>query len=115
HAIMDALLGAASLKDIGAHFPDNDNQYKNIDSKVLLKRVLDLLTENSWKIVNIDSIVCLQNPKISSFIPEMQKQIALVLGVDTDRVNIKATTTEKLGFVGKGEGVSAQAVCLITK
>ncbi|MBS4012645.1 MAG: 2-C-methyl-D-erythritol 2,4-cyclodiphosphate synthase [Bacteroidetes bacterium] len=115
HAIMDALLGAAALRDIGFHFPDTDNSYKGIDSKVLLKKVKEILDYHNWAIVNIDTVICLQAPKISSLIPDMQQKIADVLGLEPDKVSIKATTTEKLGFIGRGEGISAQAVCLIAK
>lgn len=115
HAIMDALLGAAGMGDIGKHFPDNDDNFKGIDSKKLLKKVDKLLKENKWTIVNIDSVVSLQNPKISSYIPQMQQALSDVLNIEPDIISIKATTTEKLGFIGRGEGISAQAVCLISK
>ena len=115
HAIIDALLGAASLRDIGYHFPDTNDDYKGIDSKILLDRVVALLKENNWSIINIDSTVCLQSPKISKYIPEMQIVLSNILQIDPDRLNIKATTTEKLGFIGREEGIAAQAVCLITK
>jgi 2-C-methyl-D-erythritol 2,4-cyclodiphosphate synthase len=115
HAIMDALLGAAGLRDIGFHFPDSDKSLKGIDSKKLLKKVDELLKENKWTIVNIDSVVSLQSPKISSYIPQMQLALSEVLNIELDRISIKATTTENLGFIGRGEGVSAQAVCLISK
>ena len=115
HAIIDALLGAASLRDIGYHFPDTDESFKGIDSKILLERVLLLLKENNWSITNIDSVVCLQSPKISKYIPEMQKVLSKILQIEPERLSIKATTTEKLGFIGKKEGLSAQAVCLLMK
>jgi len=115
HAICDALLGAANMNDIGYHFPDTDKKYKGIDSKVLLKEVYDKLQEKGYSIGNIDTTVCLQKPKISPFIPEMKETISTVLGISTDKVSIKATTTEKLGFVGKEEGVAAYAVVLIIK
>jgi 2-C-methyl-D-erythritol 2,4-cyclodiphosphate synthase len=115
HAIMDALLGAAALRDIGFHFPDSDKNLKGIDSKKLLKKVDELLKENNWTIINIDSVVSLQSPKISSYIPQMQIALSEVLNIEIDRISIKATTTEKLGFIGRGEGVSAQAVCLVSK
>ena len=115
HAICDALLGAANMNDIGYHFPDTDKKYKGIDSKVLLKEVYDKLQEKGYSIGNIDTTVCLQKPKISPFIPEMKETISTVLGIPTDKVSIKATTTEKLGFVGKEEGVAAYAVVLIIK
>ena len=115
HAICDALLGAAALNDIGHHFPDNNEKYKNIDSKILLKKVVDLLACNSFAIVNIDSIICLQQPKLKPFITDMQKCLAKVMNIDAHRVSIKATTTEKLGFVGREEGIAAYAVVLIEK
>ena len=115
HAICDALLGAAALKDIGYHFPDNDNQYKNIDSKILLKKVVELLTNKGYSIANIDSVVCLQQPKIKPYIDEMQLCLAKVMNIDIDRISIKATTTEKLGFIGREEGIAAYAVVLVEK
>jgi len=115
HAICDSLLGAVALRDIGYHFPDTDGNYKNIDSKILLQKTMSLLTEKGYSIVNIDSTICLQKPKIQKFIPEMIKTIANVLKTDSGNVSIKATTTEKLGFVGREEGVSAYAVVLIQK
>ena len=115
HAIMDALLGAAALGDIGRHFPDNDNSFKNIDSMILLKRVVLLLKDKGYDVNNIDAVVVAQRPKIAPYIQRMQTNIASVLGVDEDCVNIKATTTEKLGFEGRQEGISAQAVCTIIK
>lgn len=115
HAICDALLGAANLRDIGHHFPDSSKTYKGIDSKVLLKEVIALLLQKNYKVVNIDSTVCLQKPKISTFIPAMQKILSEIMSVEQDAVSIKATTTEKLGFVGREEGISAYAVGLIQK
>lgn len=115
HAICDALLGAASLRDIGHHFPDTDTTYKGIDSKELLKQVITLLKENGYTIGNIDSTISLQQPKINPHIPEMQKVLAQTMGIDSHAMSIKATTTEKLGFVGKEEGVAAHAVVLIHK
>jgi 2-C-methyl-D-erythritol 2,4-cyclodiphosphate synthase len=115
HAICDALLGAANLGDIGKHFPDTDSKYKGIDSKILLKEVMVLIREKGYKIGNIDSTICLQTPKIGAYISEMQKVIAACMGVNTDLVSIKATTTEKLSFVGREEGVSAYATVLINK
>jgi len=114
HAICDALLGAAALKDIGFHFPDTSAEYKNIDSKILLKRVVELIKQKGYIINNIDSTICLQKPKISSFIDEMQNTISAILELEPDDVSIKATTTEKLGFVGSEEGISAYAVALLT-
>ena len=115
HAICDALLGAATLRDIGYNFPDTDMQYKNIDSKILLKRTVDLLASKGWQVVNIDATVCAERPKLNPHIPEMQRVMAQVMGVDPDQVSIKATTTEKLGFTGREEGISAHAVALIEK
>ena len=113
HVICDALLGAADMRDIGYHFPDTDPQYKGIDSKKLLAGVVKLIRDAGWKLGNIDSTICLQRPKIKPIIPEMKQVIAEVMEVEEGRVSIKATTTEKLGFVGREEGVSAYCVCLI--
>ena len=115
HTICDALLGAANLGDIGKHFPDTAAEYKGIDSKILLKEVMVLIRQKGYEIGNIDSTICLQTPKIGPYIPEMQKVLATCLGVDVDLVSIKATTTEKLSFVGREEGVSAYATVLINK
>ena len=115
HAIMDALLGAASLPDIGNLFPDNDPAYKGISSLLLLGEVGKKLSEAGYKIVNIDSIIAAQRPKLAPFKDEMRKNIAGVLGISSDDVGVKATTTEKLGFEGRGEGMSAYAVCLLDK
>ncbi len=115
HAICDALLGAAAMRDIGYHFPDNSSEFKNIDSKILLKKTNDILKNKSYKISNIDSTISLQKPKIKDYIPEMQKVLADVLDLDVDQVSVKATTTEKLGFEGREEGVSAIATVLIYK
>ena len=115
HSICDALLGAANLGDIGKHFPDTDLKYKGIDSKILLKEVMVFIRAKGYELVNIDSTICLQTPKIGSYIPEMQKVLANSMGVDIDLVSIKATTTETLGFVGREEGVSAYATVLINK
>ena len=115
HAICDAMLGAASLGDIGLHFPDTDNTYKNIDSKILLKRTLELITEKGYQLVNIDSTLCLQAPKIKPYVVQMQETIAGILNISTEEVSIKATTTEKLGFVGREEGVVAYATVLLEK
>ena len=113
HAICDALLGAANLGDIGIHFPDNSSEFKDIDSKILLKRVCKLLIENKYSIGNIDTTVCLQSPKISSYIPSMKHTLASVMEISEDKISIKATTTEKLGFIGREEGVSCYAIALI--
>ncbi len=113
HAICDALLGALSLGDIGTHFPDTDNSFKNIDSKILLKRTLDLITSKGYHIINIDSSLCLEAPKIKPYVLAMQHCIASILGIEDDAVSIKATTTEKMGFVGREEGLVAYASCLL--
>jgi 2-C-methyl-D-erythritol 2,4-cyclodiphosphate synthase len=113
HAICDALLGAASLRDIGYNFPDTDNAYKNIDSKILLKRTIDLVRSKGWEISNIDSTICAQEPKLNPHIEDMRACLASVLGVDVDDVSIKATTTEHLGFVGRKEGIAAYATALL--
>lgn len=115
HAITDALLGATNLGDIGQHFPDNDPAYKGIDSKILLRDILKLIREKGYEIVNIDSTVALQKPKLKDLIPTMKKTIAETVGIDEERVSVKATTTEKLGFVGTEAGVAAYAVCLVYK
>lgn len=115
HVICDAILGAANLRDIGFHFSDKDPKYKGIDSKKLLKEVADMLRENSYEIGNIDSTICLQEPKINPFIPEMKQCLAGVMSIREADISIKATTTEQLGFVGKKEGISAYAVALIYK
>ena len=115
HTICDALLGAANLGDIGKHFADTSDKYKGIDSKILLKEVMLLIREKGYEIGNIDSTICLQTPKIGPYIPKMQKVLASCMGVDVDLVSIKATTTEKLSFVGREEGVSAYATVLIQK
>lgn len=113
HAICDALLGAANLGDIGIHFPDTSVDYKDIDSKILLKKVRELLEKKNFQIVNIDSTLCLQSPKISNYIPQMKQTLSLVLNIRQEAISIKATTTERMGFVGREEGVSAYAVALI--
>lgn len=113
HAVCDALLGAAALGDIGKHFPDTDEQYKNIDSTVLLKNVVDLITQKGYKIINIDSTVLAQKPKLAPFIPKMKYNIAEICGIDEDSVNVKATTEEGLGFTGELLGIAAHAVCII--
>jgi 2-C-methyl-D-erythritol 2,4-cyclodiphosphate synthase len=113
HAICDALLGAANLRDIGYHFSDKDPQYKGIDSKLLLKRVMDLLRDRNYEVNNIDATLCLQAPKISPYIDEMKQTLAGVMAIPEEDISIKATTTEQLGFVGRKEGVAAYAVALI--
>jgi len=115
HAICDALLGAACLRDIGYHFPDTDSTYKAIDSKILLEKVTNLVRKNNYDIVNIDCTICLQRPKISSYIQDMRNTLAQTMKLSEDYISIKATTTEKMGFIGKEEGVSAYSVTLIEK
>lgn len=115
HAIMDALLGAATLGDIGQHFPDSDPQYKGISSMKLLEHVGELLDKHLYVIENIDATIIAQRPKMASYITDMRKQIADTLGLDLTQVNVKATTEEGLGFTGSGEGISAQAICGIEK
>jgi 2-C-methyl-D-erythritol 2,4-cyclodiphosphate synthase len=115
HAICDAMLGAACLGDIGVHFPDTDASLKNIDSKILLRQSMDLVKNAGYRVVNIDSTLCLQAPKIKDYIPGMQKAIADILSIDVTDVSIKATTTEKMGFVGREEGLVAYATILLTK
>lgn len=113
HAVMDALLGAAALGDIGKHFPDTDEKYKNADSIELLRHVVSLLEDKSYKISNIDATIIAQAPKLKSYIPQMVKNIANACGISEEQVNVKATTEEKLGFTGEGLGISAHSVCLI--
>lgn len=113
HAICDALLGAANLRDIGYHFPDTSSDFKNIDSKILLRQTIDLLAQKGYEVGNIDATVCAEQPKLKPVIPQMQQVLAQVMGIDEDCVSIKATTTEKLGFVGRQEGIAAQCVVLI--
>ena len=113
HAICDSLLGAACLGDIGVHFPDTSAEFKDIDSKILLKTTLVLISNAGYKIGNIDSTVCLEVPKIKTYIPQMQRVIASILSLDENAVSIKATTTEKMGFIGREEGVAAYATVLI--
>ena len=115
HAICDALLGAAGLRDIGFHFPDTEQAYKNIDSKILLASVYQLIGEKGYRLVNLDATVAAQRPRLKEVIPSMEKVIAGILACEPDCVNIKATTTEKLGFEGREEGISVQAIVLIEK
>ena len=115
HAVMDALLGAAALGDIGRHFPDNSDDFKNISSLILLDKVFHLLKDKGYTTINIDATVIAQRPKLASHIEDMRKNIANALQCDVDQINIKATTEEGLGFTGTGEGIAAQAVCLIEK
>jgi len=115
HAICDALLGAARLRDIGTNFPDDSAEFKNIDSKILLKRSYDLVKTKGYEVVNIDATISAQQPKLKPYIPEMETTLAAVLEIDPEQVSVKATTTEKLGFEGREEGISALAVVLIKK
>ena len=115
HAVCDAMLGALCLGDIGVHFPDTDASYKNIDSKMLLKKSFELIKSKGYKVVNVDSTLCLQAPKIKPYVTQMQEVIASILEVSTDDVSVKATTTETMGFVGREEGLVAYATILLTK
>lgn len=116
HAICDAILGAANMRDIGYHFPPKKgNEFENIDSKILLRRTIDLIATKGYTIGNIDATICAERPKMNPHIPEMQSTLATVMGISTDDISIKATTTEKLGFTGREEGISAYAVALIQK
>ncbi len=115
HAICDALLGAANLRDIGFHFSNQDPRWKNADSKIFLKEVMRMLAEKNWKVENVDCTVCLEEPKINPHVAEMKKILAAVMNISEDDISIKATTSEKLGYVGRGEGVNAMAVVLIVR
>ena len=115
HAICDAILGAAKLRDIGTHFPDNSDEFKNIDSKILLKKSRDLVSKKGYEIVNIDCTINAQQPKLKSYIPEMELVMAKVLEIDIDQISVKATTTETLGYEGREEGISVNAVALLKK
>ncbi len=115
HAICDALLGAAAMRDIGFHFPDTDSEFKNIDSKILLQKTMNIISNKGYFLVNIDSTICLQKPKIKDYIPEITKTLANIINTDQDNISVKATTTEKLGFIGREEGIAAHAVVLIHK
>lgn len=115
HAICDALLGAAALGDIGRHFPDSDPQYKGIDSRLLLRHVGDLLRREGWALGNLDATIIAQAPRMAPHIPAMREHIAADLGAALEQVNVKATTTEKLGFTGRKEGIAAEAVCLLVR
>ncbi len=115
HALMDALLGAAALGDIGKHFPDTDERFKGADSMKLTEHVVGLLAERGWQINNVDVTIIAQRPKLASFIPAMRANVARVLGVEEEAVNVKATTTEKLGFTGRGEGIASEAVASIIR
>ena len=115
HAICDALLGAACMRDIGYHFPDNSPEFKGIDSRILLARTIELIATKGYRVGNIDATVCAEHPKLNPHIPAMQKVLAEIMKTDEDAVSIKATTTERLGFTGREEGISAYAVCLVVK
>ena len=115
HALCDALLGALAKGDIGHHFPDSSEEYAGIDSKILLDRVMQMVREQHWSVSNVDSTIALQAPKLSGFIPRMRSCLASILGVEEDRVSVKATTTERLGFVGRGEGCEVWAVVLLQR
>lgn len=115
HAIMDSLIGALALGDIGKHFPDTDDEYKGISSIELLKRVYGLIEDKGYKIGNIDSVISAQNPKLAPFIENMRKNLSEILNTDIENISVKATTTEKLGFEGREEGISAQAICLLVR
>ena len=115
HAICDALLGAANMRDIGFHFPDTAGEFKDVDSKILLKRTVGLIATKGYRVGNIDATICAERPKLKAHIPAIQEKLAEVMGTDTDEVSIKATTTEKLGFTGREEGISAYATVLIEK
>ena len=115
HAICDALLGAANMRDIGYHFPDTAGEFENIDSKILLKKTVQLIATKGYKVGNVDATVCAERPKLNPHIPRMQQTLAAVMGVDEDDVSIKATTTEKLGFTGRQEGISAYATVLVER
>ncbi len=115
HAVMDALLGAAAKGDIGRHFPDTDEKYKGADSLKLMECVMEIISSDGYSVSNIDVTIIAQKPKLAPFIDKMAENIARVAGIEKSRVNVKATTTEKLGFTGRGEGIAAEAVCIITK
>ena len=115
HAICDALLGAANMRDIGYHFPDTAGEFKNIDSKILLKKTVELIGDRGYSVGNIDATICAERPKLKANIPAMQQTLSAVMGIDEDDISIKATTTEKLGFTGREEGISAYATVLIMK
>ena len=115
HAICDAILGAANMRDIGYHFPDTSAETDGMDSKIILKKTIELIATKGYRLVNIDATICAERPKMNPHIPQMQQVMAQVIGCDTDAISIKATTTEKLGFTGRQEGISAYAVALIEK
>ena len=113
HAICDALLGAANMRDIGYHFPDTAGEFKNIDSKILLKKTVELIGDRGYSVGNIDATICAERPKLKANIPAMQQTLSAVMGIDEDDISIKATTTEKLGFTGREEGISAATVLIM--
>jgi 2-C-methyl-D-erythritol 2,4-cyclodiphosphate synthase len=113
HAICDAMLGALSLGDIGIHFADTDQAYKNIDSKILLQKTYKLISEKGWKVGNVDCALILQSPKIADYVPEMRKAISAILEIEENEISIKATTAEKMGFAGESKGIEAKAVCFL--
>ena len=115
HAVSDALLGAANMRDIGFHFPDTSAKTLDMDSKIILQRVVELIGEKGYKVVNIDATICAERPKINPHVPAMMACMSAVMGIDEDQISIKATTTERLGFTGREEGMAAYAVCLIEK
>ena len=115
HAICDAILGAANMRDIGYHFPDTSAETEGMDSKIILRKTIELIATKGYRLVNIDATICAERPKMNPHIPQMQQVMAQVIGCDTDAISIKATTTEKLGFTGRQEGISAYAVALIEK
>ena len=115
HAICDAILGAANMRDIGYHWPDTSDETEGMDSKIILKKTIELIATKGYRLVNIDATICAERPKMNPHIPQMQQVMAQVIGCDTDAISIKATTTEKLGFTGRQEGISAYAVALIEK
>lgn len=115
HAVSDALLGAANMRDIGFHFPDTSAKTLDMDSKIILQRVVELIGEKGYKVVNIDATICAERPKINPHVPAMKTCMSAVMGIDEDQISIKATTTERLGFTGREEGMAAYAVCLIEK
>ena len=115
HALCDALLGALALGDIGKHFPDTSDEFKGIDSKILLERVMQLIENHGWSVANVDITIAMQRPKLAPYIIPMRECLASVMGISADRVSVKATTTEKLGFVGRSEGCEVYAVALLTK
>ena len=115
HAVSDALLGAANMRDIGFHFPDTSAKTLDMDSKIILQRVVELIGEKGYKVVNIDATICAERPKINPHVPAMKTCMSAVMGIDEDQISIKGTTTERLGFTGREEGMAAYAVCLIEK